>query len=87
MAEKLNVYELDKFNPNDFFIPLTFSVADFRDISTRNGNFSKTIEIPSTKKNDSLLGHSFDISVEGFFDRNKKQPAFLERDGITYLDG
>lgn len=87
MAEKLNIYELDKFDPNDFFIPLNFSLADFRDISTRNGYYSKTIEIPSTKKNDSLLGQSFDISAEGFFDRNKRQKAFIERDGITYLDG
>lgn len=87
MAEKLNIYELDKFDPNDFFIPLNFSVADFRDISTRNGYYSKTVEIPSTKKNDSLLGQSFDISAEGFFDRNKKQKAFIERDGIVYLDG
>lgn len=86
-GESLNIYELDKFNPEDFYIPLTFSVADYRDISTRNGNFSKTVELPSTKKNDSLLGHSFDITTEGFFDRNKKQKAFIEKDGIVYLDG
>lgn len=86
-GESLNIYELDKFNPEDFYIPLNFSVADFRDISNRNGYYSKTIEIPSTKKNDSLLGQSFDISAEGFFDRNKKQKAYIERDGIVYLDG
>jgi hypothetical protein len=87
MATPLNIYELDKFNPYEFFIPLTFSINDFRDISTRNGTFSKTVKIPGTKKNDSLLGHSFDITAEGFFDRNKRVPAVIEKDGITYLDG
>lgn len=87
MATPLNIYNLDKFNPYDFFIPLTFSINDFRDISTRNGTFSKTVKIPGTKKNDSLLGHSFDITAEGFFDRNKRVPAIIEKDGIKYLDG
>ena len=87
MATPLNIYELDKFNPYDFFIPLTFSINDFRDISTRNGTFSKTVKIPGTKKNDSLLGHSFEITAEGFFDRNKRAPAIIEKDGIRYLDG
>lgn len=87
MATPLNIYNLDKFNPYDFFIPLTFSINDFRDISTRNGTFSKTVKIPGTKKNDSLLGHSFKITAEGFFDRNKRVPAIIEKDGIRYLDG
>ena len=50
MATPLNIYNLDKFNPYDFFIPLTFSINDFRDISTRNGTFSKTVKIPGTKR-------------------------------------
>lgn len=87
MATPLNVYNLDKYNPDDFFIPLTFSLNDFRNLNTRNGVFSKTIKIPGTKKNDSLLGHSFDITAEGFFDRNKRSRAIIERDGIRYLDG
>ena len=87
MATPLNVYNLDKFNPYDFFIPLTFSINDFRDISTRNGTFSKTVKIPGTKKNDSLLGHSFNITAEGFFDRNARVPAIIEKDGIRYLEG
>lgn len=87
MATPLNIYNLDKFNPYDFFIPLTFSINDFRDISTRNGTFSKTVKIPGTKKNDSLLGHSFKITAEGFFDRNTRVPAIIEKDGIRYLDG
>lgn len=87
MATPLNIYELDKFNPYDFYIPLTFSINDFRDISTRNGTYSKTVKIPGTKKNDSLLGHSFNISAEGFFDRNQRVPAIIEKDGIRYLEG
>ena len=87
MAETLNIYNLDKYDPNDFLIPLNFSVNDFRNIDTRNGVFSKTIKVPGTKKNDSLLGSSFDISSEGFFDRNKRTRAIIERDGIRYLDG
>jgi len=87
MSSILNIYELDKYDPNDFLIPLNFSVNDFRNLDTRNGVFSKTIKIPGTKKNDSLLAHSFNISAEGFFDRNERSRAIVEKDGIRYLDG
>lgn len=85
--EKLNIFNLDKYDPNDFFIPITYSINDFRNIESRNGYFTKTIKIPGTKKNDSLLAHAFDITAEGFFDRNKRTRAVIEQDGITYLDG
>jgi hypothetical protein len=87
MSSVLNIYNLDKYDPNSFLIPLTFSINDFRNLDTRNGVFSKTIKVPGTKKNDSLLGSAFDITAEGFFDRNKRSRAIVERDGIRYLDG
>jgi len=87
MSSVLNIYNLDKYDPNSFLIPLTFSINDFRNLDTRNGVFSKTIQVPGTKKNDSLLGSAFDITAEGFFDRNKRSRAIVERDGIRYLDG
>jgi hypothetical protein len=87
MSSVLNIYNLDKYDPEAFLIPLTFSINDFRNLDTRNGVFSKTIKVPGTKKNDSLLSSSFDITAEGFFDRNKRSRAIVERDGIRYLDG
>ena len=41
MSEVLNIYNLDKYDPDAFLIPLTFSINDFRNLDTRNGVFSK----------------------------------------------
>jgi len=83
----LNIFNLDLFDPDDIIIPLNYSIADFRNLDSRNGTYSKTISIPSTKKNDTELQYSFDITAEGYYDRNKRCDAILERDGIRLLEG
>lgn len=85
--DELNIYDLDLGDPLAVDIPLSFVLNDFRNLDTRNGTFSKTITIPSTKVNDSLLAHSFDINAEGFFDRNLKKKFRMERFGIRLMKG
>ena len=51
--------------------PLNFSVGDIRDLSKRNGTFSKTITLVGSKNNHNLLGHYYDVNIqEGTFNIN-----------------
>jgi len=74
MAKALEFLELDFNDPNEAFIALNFSSVDFRELGKSKGSFSKTLIMPSTKKNDSFFGMSFDVSSEGFFDPLIKVP-------------
>lgn len=67
--------------------PVTFSVAEIRDISKRTGAFSKTITLPGTKNNNLLLGSYFDINiVAGTYNVNKIQQCIVIQGGVVVLD-
>ena len=87
MAEKLNIYDFDKYNINDTSIALSFEVFNHSELSSKKGTFSKTIKIPATKKNNSLLSWFYDEKVEGFFDFNKKRRAKIQSGGVLEFDG
>ena len=68
-------------------VPLTFSIAEIKDLSKRKGTFSKSIKIPGTKNNNILLNNYFDVNVlAGTFDINKKVNCAIIQNGITILD-
>lgn len=68
-------------------VPLTFSIAEIKDLSKRKGTFSKSIKIPGTKNNNILLNNYFDVNVQaGTFDINKKVTCAIIQNGITILD-
>jgi hypothetical protein len=67
--------------------PLNFQVGDIRDISKRQGNFSKTITLPGTKVNNNLLNHYYDINiVEGTFNINAITICSVIENGIPIMD-
>lgn len=67
--------------------PINFSLGDIRDISKRNGSFSKTITLTGSKNNNILLGHLYDVNVvDGTFNINTLQECLVEQDGIVILD-
>ena len=67
--------------------PLNFQVGDIRDISKRQGNFSKTITLPGTKVNNNLLNHYYDINiVEGTFNINAITTCAVIQDGIPIME-
>jgi len=49
---------------NEFQINLQYSIADIRDISKRNTSFSKTILLPGTKRNNTVLGNLYDPNAD-----------------------
>lgn len=78
---------LDVDLSSDIDAPMTFNIADLRDPSKKNTNFSKTIILPGTKNNDLIFGHAFEISGEGIFNPNKKIRAVVTQDGLETFNG
>lgn len=71
----------------DVAFPLTFSIADIRDISKKKGTFSKSIILSGDKNNNLLLNNYFDVNiVEGTFDINNIQYCNVIENGIPILE-
>ena len=67
-------------------VPVTYSAADIRDLTKRTGTFSKTIILPGTKNNNTLLSLLFDCNiVTGTFNINKLQHCILLQNNIPIL--
>lgn len=69
-------------------VPLNFSIAEIQDISKRQGNYSKTINLPGTSNNNNLLGHLFDVNIaDASFNINIKQKCQVIQNGVSVFDG
>ena len=72
---------------DDTIIPITYSLGDIRDLSKKNGTFSKSIKIKGTKNNNTLLNHYYDINVvAGTFNINTLTPCTILQNNIPILD-
>lgn len=49
---------------------LTFQLDDIKDFAARNCTFSKTITLPGTKNNNTVLGNIFNTSISNPYDPN-----------------
>jgi hypothetical protein len=68
-------------------LPITFSVGDIRDLSSRKGTFSKTITLVGTKNNNDLLGHYYDVNIQaGTFNINTLTKCQVIQNGVPILD-
>lgn len=62
----------------EFQINLNYSISDIRDISRRNSSFSKTVILPGTKRNNTILGNLYDPNTDfTYFNPNVKTPCQL----------
>jgi hypothetical protein len=67
--------------------PLNFQVGDIRDISKRQGNYSKTITLTGSKNNNNLLNHYYDVNIiEGTFNINAVTTGSVIQDGIPIME-
>jgi len=67
--------------------PLNFSVGDIRDLSKRNGTFSKTITLVGNKNNHNLLGHYYDVNIqEGTFNINTITKCTILQNNIPIVE-
>jgi len=88
MGKALEFLTLDFFDPKEFSIPLSFSSIDYREIGKRKGSFSKTIVMPSTKRNDAYFGYAFSVDNEARFDPKVKVAVRIQEiefEGILQL--
>lgn len=57
---------------------VTFAIDDIKDFSSRNTSFSKTIVMPGTGRNNSVLGHIFDVRTSNAYDPDQ------DNEGINF---
>ena len=71
-----NKVELDLFE--GFGVDITKQIEDILDTSKRKTDFTKTIEIPSTPKNDEFFKYTFDNNIDNInFNINKAFEATI----------
>lgn len=85
ISESPNSYEIDL--SEEIAVPITYQIADIRDISKRNAAFSKTVKIPGTKNNSQYFSQIFEIGDDSTFNPNKKVKAVVINDGIEVFNG
>lgn len=69
-------------------VPLNYGIAEIRDISKRRGSFSKTIQLPGTVNNNTLLGNLFNVNVaDSSFNINLKQECIILQNGVPVMEG
>jgi hypothetical protein len=78
---------LDLFE--DFDVPITSSIKDFRSLDASSSDFSKTITIPATAKNKLAFEFENEISsISNKFNENVSSPKFkLKVEGINTFSG
>ena len=72
-------------------IPLTLSVDEFKNITEKTQSYSKSFDLPNTKRNSRIFTHIFEITrvITSVFDFNPyaKTRAVLKQNGVSILDG
>lgn len=72
---------------DDVDIPLTYNIADIKNIDKRNSSYSKTIKMPATKENNKLFRHIYNITTDGAFIMNKPVDCYIKQDTYTIFEG
>ena len=83
------------YSVNNFYLdtyesePITFdySIADIKDISTRNSSRSLTITVPETSNNRYVFQQISDLGVNSTFNPNLNSPCVVLVDSVTVLEG
>ena len=82
-----NQISLD-LSDNAISIALQYSIDDVRNIDKKNTNYSKTITVPGTKKNNKAFGSLFDVNATfDQFNPNLKIDARIVVDSSPVLEG
>jgi len=78
---------LDLFDDEDILV--SDNITGLFDVGTLPVDFSRTVTLPATKKNNAFFEHVYDISIDTpyLFSTNTKVPAYLDFDGIYLVNG
>lgn len=88
----IKTYTTDEYNEIDLYddvtIPITYNVADIRDISKKNSNWSLEVEIPNTSNNAQLFNHIHEIAdYNSNFEMLRRYKCFVEVDNNRTFEG
>jgi len=73
---------------DDVTVPLNFSIAEIQDISKKQGNFSKSIQLVGNANNNNLLSNLFDVNIaDASFNVNVRKPCQIVQNGVPIFDG
>jgi len=84
-VETTKWYEVDLSDTVTF--PITFNIADVREINNRNGAYSKTLAIPGTKNNTEVFENIFDIQAIDSYNTRVKVKCSVVVDTVPVLEG
>ena len=74
-------------------LPLTLSVDDFKNVAEKVQSYSKAFNLPSTKRNNRIFDHIFEITREVasagglLFNPYKRTQCVLKQDGFILFEG
>ena len=74
-------------------LPLTLSVDDFKNVAEKVQSYSKAFNLPSTKRNNRIFDHIFEITREVasagglLFNPYKRTKCVLKQDGFILFEG
>lgn len=76
---------LDLFN--DEKISVTSAVSNFNDLGKIYTDYSQSFTIPASKKNNKILSHWYESSVDNGYDHRKRYDAYIEIDSLLFKKG
>ena len=72
-------------------IPLTLSIDNFKNAAEKTQSYSKSFDLPATKRNNKIFTHIFDVQkiINDVYDFNPyiKTKAVLKQDGLLIFEG
>ena len=81
-----NYREVDLYD--NLEVPVFYNVADVRDISKKDSNFSLDFSVPNTPNNADLFDHIYEITDNAsMFEILKQYPCYLEVDNNRTFEG
>jgi len=81
-----NGIDLDTFE--GFGVSLNYQIEDILDITKRKTNFSKTIQLPGTPRNNLFFKQIFDVNIDNInFNPNLRIPAIIRIGDNDVLNG
>jgi hypothetical protein len=72
---------------NDEKISVTSAVSNFNDLGKIYTDFTQSFTIPASKKNNKILSHWYESSIDNGYDHRKRYDAYIEVNSVLFKKG
>ena len=72
---------------NDEKISVTSAVSNFNDLGKIYTDFSQSFTIPASKRNNKILSHWYESSIDNGYDHRKRYDAYIEVNSVLFKKG